>query len=312
MKRSVSVANGVTISPLVSIGIPTYNHADVVGSALRSALAQTYENVEILLFDNASSDSTRQVIADVARGDPRVRYVRNDVNLGMTGNFNACISAASGEFLKFLCADDLLLPDCVATMVSAFARNPGAVLVASARQLVDENLVPLAIAGFSKKEKLVDGDAAIRNCFFQGNLIGEPTAVMFRREQAARGFREDYRQLIDLEMWMYLLGSGDMYFIPRPLCTVRQHPLQATQQHLKNGVVLADKCQLFREFHRDLRNPSVLEKLRWDIRMAATRLKTLQAGGSVVGAGIEETYFSEVFPWLTEPIARVLLKWAGN
>ena len=310
--RSVSEASSVTIPPLVSIAIPTYNHADVVGAALRSALSQTYQHVEILLFDNASSDSTRQVIADVAKDDPRVRYVRNDVNLGMTGNFNACISAATGDFIKFLCADDLLSPDCVATMVEAFTRNPGVVLVASARQLVNEKLIPLAIAGVSKNEKLVDGATAFRDCFFRGNLIGEPTAVMFRREQAVRGFRENYRQLIDLEMWMYLLRSGGMYFISRPLCTVRQHPEQATQKHLKSGVVLADKCQLFREFHRELRNTSVLEKLRWDIRMAATRYKTLRAGGSVIGAGIEETYFPAVFPWFTEPVARLLLKWAGN
>jgi hypothetical protein len=304
----VSEANGVTIHPLVSIAIPTYNHADVVGAALLSALSQTYENIEILLFDNASSDSTRQVIADVARGDPRVRYVRNEVNLGMTGNFNACISAAKGYFIKFLCADDLLSPDCVAKMVNTFIRNPEVALVASARQLVNEKLMPLAIAGVSKKEKLVDGAKAFRDCFFWGNLIGEPTAVMFRREQAVRGFREDYRQLIDLEMWMYLLRSGGLYFISRPLCTVRQHPQQATQQHLKSGVVLADKCRLFREFHSELLNPSVLEQLRWDIRMAATRHKTLQAGGSVISAGIEETYFPTMFSWFTEPVARLLLK----
>ena len=85
--------------PTVSICIPTYNHANVVGDALRSAMAQTYGSVEILVLDNASTDNTSQVVADVTGGDARVRYVRNEANLGMVGNFSACISAARGKFI---------------------------------------------------------------------------------------------------------------------------------------------------------------------------------------------------------------------
>jgi len=300
------------VKPLVSICIPTYNHANIIGDAIYSALSQDYENLEILVQDNASTDATREIVSKIAKNDARVSYTRNSENLGMVGNFNACLAASRGELIKFLCADDLLVPDCVSKLVDAFVRFPATALVASARQIVDNNLRPLRVAGFSRISLQLDGTAVIRDCFYRGNHIGEPTAVMFRRQQAMRGFREEYRQLMDLEMWMYLLRSGSMTYIDQPLCKVRHHSDQATQQHLKSGIVLADKCQLFREFHREMHSPSVLEKLRWDIRMAVTRYKTLQAGGSVIGAGIKETYFPAVFPWFTEPVARVLLKWAGN
>lgn len=294
--------------PLVSVCIPTYNHANVVADALRSAMAQTYDSVEILVIDNASTDTTSQVVADVAGGDARVRYVRNETNLGMVGNFSACIFAARGNYIKFLCADDLLMPDCVVAMVDAFESHPETVLVASARLLVDEALVPLRVAGFSWRALSSDGASVIRNCFFHGNLIGEPTAVMFRRQQALRGFREDYRQLMDLEMWMYLLRSGDMTYIDRSLCKVRQHPQQATQRHLKSGVVLDDKRQLFREFRGVITRATFMDKLRWDIRMAVTLLKTIQADAGVARTNVEEVYFRALFPWFTLSVARLL--WA--
>lgn len=300
------------IPPLVSIAIPSYNHADVVGAALRSALVQTYEKIEILLFDNASTDATQQVIADVAGGDPRVRYVRNEINLGMTGNFNACISCANGDFIKFLCADDLLSPDCVATMVDAFARNPEIALVASARLLVDDAMAPLRTAGFSRHSLRIDGEAAIHDCFFRGNLIGEPTAVMFRRQQALRGFREDYPQLMDLEMWMHLLQSGSMSYIARPLCKIRQHPQQATQQNLKSGIVLDNKRRLFREFRGVVTGATFMNKLRWDIRMAVTLLRTMQAKSGDAKIDVEEVYFRAAFPWFTRPVAQLIWTFVGR
>ena len=193
-------------------------------------------------------------------------------------------------------------------MVDAFESHPETALVASARLLVDGELKPLRTAGFSRRSLRIDGGEAIRDCFFRGNLIGEPTAVMFRRQQAFRGFREDYPQLMDLEMWMYLLRSGDMTYIDRPLCKVRQHPQQATRQHLKSGVVLDDKRQLFREFRRAITRATFIDKLRWDIRMAVTLLRTIQADAGVARTNIEEVYFRALFPWFTLPVARLL--WA--
>lgn len=299
------------VKPLVSICIPTYNHANIIGDAIFSALSQDYENLEILVQDNASTDVTREIVSNIAKNDARVRYVRNSENLGMVGNFNACLAASRGELIKFLCADDLLVPDCVSKMVDALVRNPATALVASARQIVDNNLRPLRIAGFSRSSLQLNGAAVIRDCFYRGNLIGEPTAVMFRRQQGMRGFCEEYPQLMDLEMWMYLLRSGGMTYIDQPLCKVRLHPQQATQQHLKSGIVLADKRRLFREFHGEISPATIVNKLSWDLRMAITLLRMKDAGATGVPPDIEEIYYRPVFGWLTRPAAWLLWVLAG-
>lgn len=294
--------------PLVSISIPTFNHANVIADAIRSAMSQDYVNLEIMVLDNASEDATEEVVRSVSRDDTRVRYLRNERNLGMIGNFNACISAARGDFIKFLCADDLLEPGCVTAMVEALRCDPGAALVASARLLVDEGLSPLRVSGYSRRAGWVDGAEVMRSCFFRGNLIGEPTAVMFRRGNGLRGFRDDYRQLMDMEMWMHLMRSGGMVYINRPLCRVRQHPLQATKKNLKSGVVLGDKCRLFREYRDLMIGATIAERFTWDLRMASTLHRTSQAGREYRKSDIEEIYFHKIFSWFTAPLARFLWK----
>ena len=92
--------------PFVSICIPTYNRAGIVGDAIRSALSQTYPALEVLVVDNASSDNTAEVVALFK--DTRLRFVRNEENLGLFGNFNRCIELARGEIIHILNSDDII------------------------------------------------------------------------------------------------------------------------------------------------------------------------------------------------------------
>lgn len=114
--------------PLVTIGISTYNRVDgTFPAALRSALAQTYEHVDVVVCDNASEDGTQAFME--ALDDPRLRYVRHAVNIGANGNFNACLEAARGSYFVLLHDDDLLEPDFVERAMGAIgSREPGVVL----------------------------------------------------------------------------------------------------------------------------------------------------------------------------------------
>jgi glycosyltransferase involved in cell wall biosynthesis len=201
-------------------------------------LAQTYGDLEILVLDNASTDDTRQVVEEIARRDSRLRYLRHQHNIGMVANFSACIEQARGEYLKFVCADDALEPQCVERMVEIMSARPRVALAACGRRLMDGASRVVGAAAYSRRFVVCDGAAAARRCFFRGNVIGEPTAVLFRRADAARGFDGGYRQLIDLEMWLYLLGRGQLAFLPEPLCRVRRHAQQASVRHLESGLVL--------------------------------------------------------------------------
>lgn len=284
------------MQPMVSVCIPTYNHAQVVGDALRSAMAQGYENLEILVVDNHSEDETGQVVTDIASGDRRVRYVRHAENLGMARNFSACISLAKGEFVQILCADDALDPGCTAALADALHLCPEGVLAACGRILSDENLKPVRVVRARKLREVVSGQALLRECFVYSNLIGEPTAVMFRRAAASRGFHPDYSQAVDLEMWMHLLTQGAGILLPEPLCRIRRHAAQASHENIRSGRMIEDKQRLFRDYGPALSAElSLAEKLMWDARMALSIQRVQAAGRRIDVSSPAEVFFPRLF-----------------
>lgn len=284
--------------PRVSVCIPTYNNATMVGDAIASARSQDYPSLEILVLDNHSSDDTPEAVRRSAGDDPRVRYVRHPSNLGMDGNFNAAIETASGELLLILCADDVLRPGCVEHLATALASHPSCVLAACGRVVVDAALREQETLSLRSSPQVVAGETLILECFAADNRIGEPSAVMFRREAARRGFRADYSQVIDLEMWFHLLAQGDGFISPRPLACIRRHSGQLSESNKRSGRLLHDKRSFFREFAPTYgRKLRWLQKLRWDARMASTLWRTRSAGG-VRPPRLDEIFYPSIFPAL--------------
>jgi len=121
---------------LVSIVIPTYNRAKHVILTLKSALAQTYSNLEVIVQDNASDLDLTTTIE--ALGDPRVRYFRNERNLGATRNFALGLGRATGEFVGLLADDDLIDPRFVEKLVSPLVTHPDAVVSFCNFWIIDE------------------------------------------------------------------------------------------------------------------------------------------------------------------------------
>lgn len=263
------------------------------------------------MVDNASTDATVTLVERASRSDKRIRLVHNDSDIGMNANFNRCLSLATGRFLKFLCADDLLDRYCVERMVAFLETRPRVSLVACARRLVHSYRVK-GIAAYGRSTTIVSGPEAMNRCFFEGNLIGEPTAVMFRRTQAARGFSSDYNQALDLEMWFHLLEQGDFAFLSEPLCSIRLHEDQQTVRNLRSGRIVEDKRKLFRAcLTRPWVRPTLVRKLRWDVRMASSVAKA----GDVSPNGardLEEVFFPDFFRSATLPAVRLALRFQGS
>ena len=113
------------MTPLVSIIIPTFDRPRYLQEAIEAVLAQTYSNIEVLIFDNGTLDETLAVAGNAARRDPRVRFQRNERNLGMSANFNALARAARGEFLVAIGDDDRLLPEFVSRLVGVMRPELG-------------------------------------------------------------------------------------------------------------------------------------------------------------------------------------------
>lgn len=117
------------MQPLVSIIIPTYNRADLIGPTLESALAQTYANIEVIVSDNASTDGTAAVVRRYAASDPRVRLHVNERNLGPVLNWQAGLNKAAGDYAKILWSDDLIAPEFVEQTLAMFLNNPALAFV---------------------------------------------------------------------------------------------------------------------------------------------------------------------------------------
>ena len=215
-------------NPKVSICIPAFNGEAFIGPAIESVLSQTFEEFELIIIDDGSTDLTRSIISSY--NDPRIRTVIHAGNEGAEKTWNQCLSEAAGQYVKILCHDDVLYPDCLQRQLEQF-EIPGhsrAVLVCCARHIIDGRGKVIMTRRFSSSLKRLNGTAAIRRTIRAGtNLIGEPSAVLFRAPGESVGLQFDgsLPYVIDLDFWCKLLNDGDLVTLPEALCCFRVSPV---------------------------------------------------------------------------------------
>jgi glycosyltransferase involved in cell wall biosynthesis len=214
-----------TADPLVSVCVPSYRGASHIAATIDSVLAQSFSDFELVIVDDDSPDETAQVVARYL--DPRIRFLRNERNLGAEKNWNRCLQLARGRYFKLLPQDDLLAPDCLARQVDVLAadRKHALALVFCARTVIDVNGRAIMTRGYpSRRGGIIPGRSAIRSCLRRGtNLIGEPGAVLFRTDLARRigEFDANIAYIVDLDYWFRLLLHGDAYYLRESLASFR-------------------------------------------------------------------------------------------
>jgi glycosyltransferase involved in cell wall biosynthesis len=127
----------MTGRPKVSVGLPVYNGENFIVESLDSLLAQTYTDFELIICDNASTDRTEAICRDYAARDPRVRYHRNETNIGASANYNLTFEMARGDYFKWAAHDDLCAPTYLERCVEALERDPKVVLAYTQAQAID-------------------------------------------------------------------------------------------------------------------------------------------------------------------------------
>ncbi len=173
----ISQSHPADSSPKVSIGMPVYNGAEFISQALDALLAQSYTNFELIISDNASTDTTQSICLDYAARDPRIKYVRNEVNIGSVGNFQRVLALSTGEYFMWAAHDDLWCPHYVQLCLDALLSNPKAVLCFTATFLLqregtvfgeykDEDLDTVNLEKLGRLKKVITG--VKRNCAFYG------------------------------------------------------------------------------------------------------------------------------------------------
>lgn len=224
------------LTPRVSVCIPAYNNAHFLAEAIESVLKQTFEQFELLIIDDCSTDATREIASTYAAKDGRIVFRTNAVNLGMVANWNACLREARGEYIQYLFGDDLFASaESLQKMVAQLDADATVALVASARTLIDERSAHLKLLSSFPDKTIVAGAKIISRCLLmQKNLVGEPSVVMFRKSLASRGFDGRYSQFVDLEMWFHLLEQGKFAYLGAPLASFRLHAGQQTRKNVLN------------------------------------------------------------------------------
>jgi len=215
------------MSPLVSILIPTFDRPHYLGEAIDAALAQTYRHLEVLVFDNGTLEETLSVARQATKRDQRVRFQRNERNLGMSANFNALADAARGEFVVVIGDDDRLLPEFVARLVVAM--EPSVRVAFSNQYLIDASGRRLerrtrTHARRYGRDNLPAGK--VKNAEVAAWQLSIPISASLLRTADLRRFRfrEDLNTA-DAEFFIRLAQEeGSFCFVPDYLMEYRVHP----------------------------------------------------------------------------------------
>lgn len=113
--------------PLVSILIPVYQREKYIEEAIKSALQQTYKNIEIIIVDNASTDATWSICSKYAKEYDNIKAFHNESNIGPVNNWKKCLGYSNGHFAKILWSDDLMHPEFIEQALSLFTEDVGLV-----------------------------------------------------------------------------------------------------------------------------------------------------------------------------------------
>jgi glycosyltransferase involved in cell wall biosynthesis len=246
--------------PLVSVCIPVYNCNMHIGEAIESVLSQTFRDFELVICDDCSTDDTRSIIERYR--DPRIRSVPNEVNLGMVGNWNRVMSLGRGKYIKLLCADDGLYPNCLSRQVEILEdpSRQDILMVFTRRDIIGPDSKRILTHGFSGKSGRYNGIDVLRRSIRSGtNMVGEPGGVLVRASilPSAGEYSGEIPWVVDLDLWSRILALGDVYAIHEPLWAFR-----VAKVSLSIDIVPSQACY-FRAF---------IAKLRKDPRFGVTRL----------------------------------------
>jgi glycosyltransferase involved in cell wall biosynthesis len=244
-------------APLVSVVTPFHNTAQWLDACIASVHAQTFTDFEYLLVNNHSSDGSGEIARRHAQQDPRLRVVDQPAFLGQVENFNAALRLISpaSRYCKLVLADDLLMPECLASMVRVAERWPRAGLVTS-YYLKGPTLMG---GGLPYPEECFAGRDVARSQLLEGNFfIGSPTTVLYRAEivRSRPDFYEVGRLHEDTEAGYRIMKEWDVGFVHQVLSFLRVEPDSLSGRASGWQPHLLDAYIVLRTFGRDFLSPA--------------------------------------------------------
>lgn len=221
---------------LMSIGMPVHNGAEFLNDAVDSILSQSFEDFELIISDNASSDQTADICIDYARRDSRVRYERVDTNQGAARNFNRVFHLSSGKYFKWAAHDDICHPDFFARCLSIMESDPRVVLCYPKTKVIDAE--GLVLSKYDLKRRLQADNPVMRfhdlllrhvNCF---EIFGVIRTAILRKTRLIENFSGSDRVLL-----AELALLGPFHEVSEFLFFRRHHAMSASQAYNTRDVI---------------------------------------------------------------------------
>jgi glycosyltransferase involved in cell wall biosynthesis len=242
--------------PRVTVHIPCYNYGHFLADAIDSVRAQTFQDWEAIVTDDASTDETAQVIG--RQVDPRIRSIRHETNLGNIGTYNEAIAAAAGEFFVILSADDRYLPTFLEQVIGMFAEHPEAAVVYTNYRRIDGSGNPLGWR--PPMPHVVDGVYDELPFLLERSYIAGCSAVTRLTTLLDAGLYDArFPFTADTFLWRRLAAHGPFGYIHDPLYEYRAH-----DSHMSTGPDRAGILETEHKQHLDivLSDPSTPAEVR--------------------------------------------------
>lgn len=250
--------------PLVSVVMPAYKHK-YIDQALDSLFAQIYTNIEVIICDDSADDTIQTLIAEKYQNSRfKINYSKNEKRLWGFGSVERGVGLASGEYIKILHDDDVLVPECISELVAALEQHPSAALATSKRQKIDEHSQPLPDDLYTSNpfagSVVVKGPELVSFLADHTiNFIGEPSCTLCRKADLL-AFTDKYSFLNnvainwvgDLAFYAKLLRQGDMVYLEQPLTQFRVSSEQFSQRGRDQAGIGEKGHANFRQAIRDL------------------------------------------------------------
>ena len=201
--------------PTISVLMPVYNAEKYLSEAVDSVLNQTFSDFELIAVNDASTDSSLQILTSYS--DPRIHIYSNKTNVGIVKTLNRAISYARADLLARQDADDISHPDRFKKQLMTFEQDSSLVMVGSNAVIIGVNGKPRGHTDLFRSPEALFYNLHFGNCFFHSSVMFKKTALL-----AAGGYRDKHPHTEDYDLWVRLLDQGKLRNLPEYLLTYRE------------------------------------------------------------------------------------------
>lgn len=219
----------MSIVPRLSVGLPVYNSSAYVAESIEAILGQTFEDFELIISDNASTDDTGDICRSYGKQDSRIRYIRQRKNVGLAPNHNFCAKRARGSLFKWAAGDDLYARDLLEKCVAALDEYPQVVLAHSWTAMIDGKGTFFQANSYPLRTSATRAPDRFRSLLNDSG--GDDDGGVMRKDVLLRTAMKESYHHADRTIIAELALHGPFYQVPEWLYFRRDHPGRAERAH---------------------------------------------------------------------------------